>query len=66
MPLTFFPLRVLAMIANPEDAPAFDPEAEWQSLRGATDSLTRSGALELSRLEGATEVALQRSLSSGF
>ena len=65
MPITFFPLRVLAMIANPEDAPAFDPEVEWQSLRDATDSLTRSGALELSRLESATEVALQRSLSSG-
>lgn len=57
-----FPLRVLAMIANPADATAFDAEAEWQSLRDATDVLTRSGALELSRLEVPTEAALDRAL----
>jgi TIR domain-containing protein/CHAT domain-containing protein len=62
MPVTSLPLRVVAMIANPADAAAFDAEAEWQSLRDGTDALTRSGALELSRLESPTEVALQRSL----
>jgi hypothetical protein len=50
------------MIANPADAATFDAEAEWQSLRDATDSMTRSGALDLHRLEIATEVALDRSL----
>jgi hypothetical protein len=62
MPATSFPLRILAMIANPADAAAFDAEAEWQSLRDATDAMTRSGTLDLSRLEVATEVALRRSL----
>jgi len=62
MRATPFPLRILAMIANPADAAAFDAEAEWQSLRDATHTMTRSGALDLSRLEVATEGALERSL----
>ena len=57
-----FPLRVLAMIANPADAAAFDAETEWQSLRDSTDALTRRGALEISRLEDSTEAALKHAL----
>jgi hypothetical protein len=62
MRATAFPLRILAMIANPADAAAFDAEAEWQSLRDSTDVLTRRGALEISRLEDSTEAALKRAL----
>lgn len=57
------PLRVLAMIACPEDAPPFDAEGEWRALREGLETLVRSGAVELERLAGATENELGRRLA---
>jgi hypothetical protein len=52
------PLRVLVMIANPNDYPALDVEMEWQNLKKAVSVLEERGLLTLERLEAATPVTL--------
>lgn len=59
------PLRVLVMIAAPQDFPKLDVEGEWERLEAATASLRAQGLIELERLDTATLIALQRKLRGG-
>lgn len=59
------PLRVLAVISSPTDAPQLDVEREWSKLNEALGGLIRSGALLLDRLDVATLEGLQRRLRVG-
>jgi len=59
------PLRVLVMIASPNDYPALDVEKEWTKLKEAVADLEERGLLVVERLESATLVALQRQLRRG-
>jgi hypothetical protein len=54
-------LNVLAVIAQPADAPPFDTERAWDSLCTACESL--GGEVSIERLREATEPALKRRLS---
>ena len=56
------PLRVLAMISAPSDVPELQGEEEWAKLTDALAPLTRSGLVEVDRLEAGTLAALQRPL----
>lgn len=58
------PLRLLAVIADPQDQPRLAVEAEWQALQSATADAQASGRLELLRLEAATLPALQAALGT--
>ena len=53
------PLRILVMIASPEDYPSLDVEKEWENLQNALGDLERKGAVILERLSSSTPVALQ-------
>ncbi len=59
------PLRVLAVLAGPQDRPALDVEGEWARLRQAVEPLVARGGLVLERLEAATLPALQQRLRRG-
>jgi len=59
------PLRVLVMIASPNDYPSLNVEGEWVKLKEALGDLEQRGLLALERLEPATLTALQRRLRRG-
>jgi CHAT domain len=56
------PLRILAMVSSPVDAPVLDVERERQNLEQALGRLAREGAVEITWLEEANLRALQRAL----
>jgi hypothetical protein len=58
------PLRVLAVIPCPADAPRFDVERAWQSLEQAVQPLCAQGLIELERLAEPTENALRQRLDT--
>jgi formylglycine-generating enzyme required for sulfatase activity/CHAT domain-containing protein/Tfp pilus assembly protein PilF len=70
-PLTVaLPLKVLVMIASPQDYDPLDVEAEWRKIKAAVASAEDRGLLQLTRLpldnhQGATLAALQKQLRSG-
>ncbi|GIK73389.1 MAG: hypothetical protein BroJett021_23770 [Chloroflexota bacterium] len=70
-PLTVaLPLKVLVVIASPQDYQPLDVEAEWRKIHTAVASLEAQGLLQLTRLplenqQGATLAALQKQLRSG-
>src|SRR5690606_5452943 len=59
------PLRILGMIASPNDLPALDVERERQRVVEAVKGLQANGLVELTWLEGQTWQALQRALRRG-
>ncbi len=59
------PLRVLVLIASPQDYPRLDVEREWANLQRALDDLLRAGRVVLERLDVATLGQLQRRLWRG-
>ena len=59
------PLRVLAVIAAPSDAPAFDAARAWHQLEQSFASLVAQGQLVLERLPDATERTLRSRLAKG-
>ena len=56
------PLRILVLIASPNDFQTLDVEREWNNLKSAMVSLEQCGAIVLDRLNDATLLALQRKL----
>jgi hypothetical protein len=56
-------LQILVIIAQPADAPPFDADRAWETVRGACAHLRSETALE--RLPEATEPALKRRLAAG-
>jgi CHAT domain/Tetratricopeptide repeat len=56
------PLRILAMIAAPGDAPGLQGDEEWDKLSAALSDLTDRGMVRADRLEDGTLAALQRPL----
>ncbi len=56
------PLRILAMISAPSDAPWLQGEEEWDKLNDALSDLTSRGMVQVDRLETGTLAALQRPL----
>jgi predicted transcriptional regulator len=56
------PLRVMVMIASPEDYPELEVEREWEKLNEALFDLQHNGLVVLERLEKATLPILQRRL----
>jgi len=64
-PLTVHPpLRILVMIASPQDYPELDVEQEWHKLKEATAALEARGLLILDRLAKASLDTLRRQLRS--
>ena len=60
------PLRVLAMISSPSDAPALDVDREMELLKATTGDLVANGLLELVFLQDATLLGLQHALYDKF
>lgn len=58
------PLRVLVMISDPTDYARLDVEAEWQRLNSTLAPLQSQGLVEVTRLDQATLLELQRLLRS--
>jgi hypothetical protein len=56
------PLRILAVVADPQDLPRLDVEREWQLLCAALEPMQGRRLLELERLERPTLHALQQRL----
>lgn len=56
-------LQVLVLIAQPADAPPFDADSAWETVRGVCAQLGSETSLE--RLPEATEPALKRRLAAG-
>lgn len=52
------PLKVLVMIASPEDQPAVDADGEWTTLSGAVQQMEPRGRVVLERIEEASLNAL--------
>jgi hypothetical protein len=59
------PLRVLAVVSNPQDVTPLDVEQEWTRLHDALADLQSRQLVELERLDPPTPVALQRRLRAG-
>jgi hypothetical protein len=59
------PLRVLAMISAPVDAPELQGDEEWDKLNGSLADLADRGMVQVDRLEAGTLAALQRPLRPG-
>lgn len=59
------PLRVLAMISDPNDYPRLDVQEEWAKLQEALGDLEQRRLVVLKRLEPPTLGALQRRLRQG-
>lgn len=59
------PLRVLAMVSAPSDAPALDTAAERARILEATASVRAAGLLDVTWLDGATWRDLQSALQQG-
>ena len=65
-PLTVTPpLRVLGMVASPQDLPVLDVEREKQRMERATQELRDRGLLELEWLPGQTSSDLQEAMWGG-
>jgi formylglycine-generating enzyme required for sulfatase activity/CHAT domain-containing protein len=65
-PLTVTPpLRVLGMVASPQDLPVLDVEREKQRVERATQELRDRGLLELEWLPGQTSSDLQEAMWGG-
>jgi len=56
------PLRILAVIAKPQDLPQLDMEKEWEKLNAALAELRNRRLVIVERLDKATMVNLQRRL----
>jgi formylglycine-generating enzyme required for sulfatase activity len=59
------PLRILGMMATPQDLPPLDVEREKQRVESALSDLQARGLIELIWLEGQTWRDLQRAMQSG-
>lgn len=59
------PLKVLVMIASPDDYEKLDATQEWDRLHQTLGDLTQRGLVALEALEDATLPALQRQLRRG-
>jgi len=59
---TNLPLRVLAVISDPNDYDALDVEREWANVQKATQRLQTLGAVTVTRLPQATLSELRRAL----
>ncbi|MCG3140593.1 MAG: Hercynine oxygenase [Anaerolineae bacterium] len=59
---TNLPLRVLAVVSDPNDYDALDVEREWVNVQKATQNLETRGALTLTRLPQATLSEMRRAL----
>jgi hypothetical protein len=57
------PLRIVAIIPSPPDAPAFDAEGAWQDLSDALKGLLSQHLVALDRVVPATEQALKQRLA---
>lgn len=57
------PLKVLVMLASPQDFEALDVEAEWQKLHTAFATLEAAGLVKVDRLPRASLAALAQQLS---
>jgi len=55
-------LRVLAVIASPDDQPGLDTGREWANLQAALDPLASAGTVQLDRLAPASMAAFQEQL----
>ncbi len=60
------PLRVLVMIASPDDQEALDVDAEWRALEESTAELRNGGLLELDRVEDGQLVTKRQEFGAGF
>jgi hypothetical protein len=56
------PLRIVAIVPSPADAPAFDAEGAWQDLSDALKGLEAQHLITLDRVVPATEQALKQRL----
>ncbi|HEU4326895.1 MAG TPA: CHAT domain-containing protein [Roseiflexaceae bacterium] len=56
------PLRVLAVVSSPSDAPPLDVEREWQNIQTALAGPVAAGTVQLERLAQPTLGALGRAL----
>ena len=56
------PLRILALIASPQDMPPLDVEREWNNLQASLADLTAQGLVRLDRCPQPTLPELQRAL----
>jgi hypothetical protein len=56
------PLRIVAIVPSPADAPAFDAEGAWQDLSDALKGLQAQHLVALDRVVPATEQALKQRL----
>jgi len=56
------PLRIVAIVPSPSDAPAFDAEGAWQDLSDALKGLQDQRLVTLDRVVPATEQALKQRL----
>ena len=66
LPLTVTPpLRILGMVASPNDLPLLDVTREKQRVENAIQALRASGLVELTWLEGQTWRDLQRAMRAG-
>ncbi|MDQ3449252.1 MAG: CHAT domain-containing protein [Chloroflexota bacterium] len=59
------PLRILGMIASPDDLPPLNVERERQRVERAVASIQESGLVELTWLQGGTWQDLQRAMRKG-
>jgi hypothetical protein len=57
------PLRIVAIVPSPPDAPAFDAEGAWQDLSDALKGLEAQHLIALDRVVPATEQALKQRLA---
>jgi len=57
------PLRIVAIVPSPSDAPAFDAEGAWQDLSDALKGLEAQHLIALDRVVPATEQALKQRLA---
>ena len=56
------PIKILAMIANPEGFPALNVDDEWKKLENAFEALIQRGLVKLERLQRPTLGELQKAL----
>jgi CHAT domain-containing protein len=56
------PLKILVVLASPQDSSPLELEAEWQKLQSTMQTQVERGVVALTRLEKATITALQQQL----
>jgi tetratricopeptide (TPR) repeat protein len=57
-------LRMLVMIATPNDLPVLNPEQEWQRLESGLQSITESSLIQIERIQQGTFDELRRCLEN--